>query len=475
MRRPSPKVLRRLKEKSKAQAPVVSSGEAAAIDFLAGLTDSQRAFVLDAARYKTALTTRQAGKTHSVLRLLLKTATEYPGSVCLYLGLTQVAAKRLFWKRLQDEAMALGVACRANQVECSLKLDNGSMIMVSGAETESDIRAFRGLVCRLIVLDEAQDFPPFATKLVQEVLDPTLNTTQGTMALTGTPNSLCQGYFFEATTSPGSNWSRHRWVGAENPAAHQNEADLDQIKARMAWTEESPAFRREYRGEWVPSDEELVYQYSRALNEWDGSLPDSNRTYVLGLDIGFRDRTTFVVACYTDRSPHLYFVEVLGLRGLTVDGIANKIKELKKRYPFQTIVADTGGLGKMICESLIQRYHLNIIPAKKADKLAAQRMINTDFRLGNIKATHGTPLTEEWSHLTILPDGSENKTQANDYCDAALYAHRHCRAYMYREPIADTEDYGDKRMRLLQEKIDAEKKAEARAKGMLFGNDGWDL
>ena len=81
-------------------------------------------------------------------------------------------------------------------------------------------------------------------------------------------------------------------------------------------------------------------------------------------------------------------------------------------------------------------------------------------------------LTDEWSKLRVLPDGSESKSQPNDYADSALYAHRYCRAYLYHEPVPNTEDYGDKRMKILQDKIDEEKRAERRAMGLLIPG-GW--
>ena len=383
----------RLKINRKALAAArAAAGRGTGPDPLAGLFPAQLAFVTDPSRFKTALTTRQAGKSHACIRLLLHTAMTHPGSVCLYLGLSQVAAERLFWRRLCDEAEHLGLTYRPNQVKCTLTLPNRSVIHVSGAETESDIKAFRGLVCQLIILDEAQDFPEFMPKLVQEVLEPCLNTTQGSLVLTGTPSARCAGYFFDATNGS-SAWSNHFWLGSANPAAHQSEDDLAQIRARHGWQIDSPAFRREFQGEWVASDEELVYAYTLAKNGWDGTFPPGfTPTYVLGLDIGYRDRTTFVLAAYWSGSPVLYFPRVEGYRGLTMDAIADIIGRLKREYKINTIVADAGGLGKMIVESIRQRYKLNIIPAVKTEKMAAQRMLNTDFRTGRIRAVHGTPL-----------------------------------------------------------------------------------
>ena len=69
---------------------------------------------------------------------------------------------------------------------------------------------------------------------------------------------------------------------------------------------------------------------------------------------------------------------------LTTEDIARKIHALVQRFEPVRIVADSGGLGKMIVEELNKRYELSVWPAEKSKKLDHIQLINSDFTNGRI-------------------------------------------------------------------------------------------
>jgi hypothetical protein len=409
--------------------------ETPVIDFLQGLTVYQKQFILDPSTRKAAITSRQAGKTEACIRYLLKTAYETPSSISLFIGLSIAAVRRGFWRRLKTEARKMGMSFEPNITEFSLTLPNESVIYVSGADNADDIERFRGMTCNLIIMDECGSFGEHIRELVEEVLEPTLMIYSGSLCLTGTPKSRCAGLFFDATTkAPGNEfWSIHRWQTIDNPLFSNKKNYLEELKAKHGWTDETPKYRREYQGEWIPSNEELVYDYSPFKNAWNGQLPKGDLTYCAGIDFGYRDKTVITVACYSNSSPNLYIIYSEGWEKLDITGIVSKVEKVKSLYPkIYTWIADTGGLGKTITEELLRRHHLHIIPAVKTEKMAFIALMNDDLRQGKIKTTPNTALTQEWSTLILAEDGNEDQTQHNDYCDSALYAYRFARNYMFR-------------------------------------------
>jgi hypothetical protein len=419
-------------------------------DPLSALFPKQLAFVKDPARWKTALCTRRAGKSTAIEHYLLSTAMKHPGSVNLYIALTRLSAKRLVWPDLIAIDAKHNLGLKFNHSELTVTLKNGSTIMVSGASDPSDIEKFRGGKYKLVAIDEAGSFGDHLSSLVDEVLSPALMDQLGTLCLLGTPSAIYRdettprppngpgpSLFYAATTFDTS-WSHHRWSVLDNPhIPHAKEEIERQMKSR-GWDHNSPAYRREWLGEWARSSEELVYQYDPKANDYD-KLPDlgpgSAWTYILSVDTGTRDQTAFIVSAFAEDHPNWYVVEEFAKSGMVPDQIAEHIKNFMRKYNPERVVMDCGAQGLALAEHFRTTHQLPITPAEKREKLAFIDFFNGDLRTGKIKVRSDSRLVEEWRNLTYDKKGKEDQKAKNDLADAALYGYRWARQYLYRDPV----------------------------------------
>jgi len=192
----------------------------------------------------------------------------------------------------------------------------------------------------------------------------------------------------------------------------------------------------------------MVYSFSTELNEYTGGLPDGHDwQYLLGLDLGYNDSTAIVVAAFADTHPEMFQVHEFKAPELTINQIEREVRKVQRIFPdLNAMIADTGGLGKTIVESLKER-GLGFEAAVKTDKLDHITLVNGDLRAGKIKLLPDSHLAAEmrllqWTDKTYK---KENKGTDNHLCDAFLYliryAYHHFWEPAYVEPAADTSEY----------------------------------
>jgi PBSX family phage terminase large subunit len=404
---------------------------------------AQAKFILDPSRKKAAICTRRAGKTNGVARMMLKSLVDQPSGDILYLGLTKNTVRRLMWEPiLKPLNRQLGINAEPNETTMSLKLTETSHIYCLGADAdEEEMQKLLGGKYKLVVIDEAQSFRIDMHKLVNQVLRAALSDLRGTICLTGTPDDLTSGLFYDITRQDGrrlGSWSVHEWSAADNPYMVNAWADeIEEIKSEYPLAYELPWFQRMYLGKWVTDTDSLVYKFSNNLNTCE-SLPNREWTYILGIDLGFNDASAFTLFAYSNEEPCLYIVDTMKKSGLIVAEVANIIKDYRDRYEISYLPCDPAS--KQVVEELRQRYQIPLISAEKTEKDRYIEMMNSDFKLGLIKLLDSTtkPLQEEYSALIWDKAAArrlEHPSCKNDLCDSALYGWRHCRQYLYESAI----------------------------------------
>ena len=398
------------------------------------LFDKQIALIDDPSPQKAAVTSRRAGKTYTVGRYLLEVAYKHPECLVVYIGLTRAAAKRLMWTELKRANRVYSLGMNFNNADLIATLGNHSQIMLTGVNDQADVDKLRGSSFRLVCIDECQSYGPFLNELIEEVLEPALIDTQGTLLLTGTPNASCHGLFHDATTNPALGWSTHSWDLRQNPHIPHAQEYLDKKLRTKGWDLNNPIFQREWRGKWVKSNDAMVYKYSEH-NLFD-DLPSREWHYLLGIDIGFHDSTAFSIGCYADNDPCLYVIDTPAYSRMVPSEIAEKVIELSEYYEFDAIVADTGGLGKSIVEDWKTRFGLPIQPAEKTKKPAFIEMLNDDLKTGHVKVARKSRVLEEWDLLQWHENGlREDPRYLNDCADSLLYMYRLSRHFLWRDEV----------------------------------------
>lgn len=419
----------------------------------------QAEFINSTSRYNVAKCSRRAGKTEALMIKHYKILKKYAGVNTLYVGLNRKTAKNIFWERFKLFLTKIGERFEENNTELTIKLSNGSMFFLMGCATERDVDKARGMRFKYISLDEIQSYPPFVRRLIREVFRPTLIDWKGGMDLTGTPNPSCAGVFRDAWDDNKKSgmggykqfeWTLHdnKFLYGPNGYANADEVIKEELEL-TGLTLEDPVIQRELFGRWVKDNDAAVYKYLPMINDWeDEELPSNYAwSYVMGVDLGFRDADAVVVLAFCEDLPYVFVVEEFKQSNQDITDLAIKLKEIFSRYGgeenFVAKVADYGGNGTKIIEELRNRHGINFDNAEKNQKWGYIRLMNDDFRKAHIKVLKNKVplLIHEWENLDKVTaykqenplKEKEDERYPNHLADACLYAWREAYHYTYKE------------------------------------------
>lgn len=399
------------------------------------LFGAQLAFVSDESRQGTADCSRRAGKTIGIVAKLLKTARDKPGCVALYITLSRINAKRIAWEALKEWAPLFGFTGEPLEAELCVRHPNGSRVYLSGAADQTEVEKFRGLPLGIVLIDEAQSFPAYIQKLVDEVLAPALIDYAGSIWLVGTPGPVPVGYFHDATRKDG--WTHHAWTAFDNPHLERKSGRtvqqlLDEELKRRGVALEDPVIQREWFGRWVLDTNSLVFRYEAGVNDKRLGFHDE---FVVGVDLGFDDADAIAVLGWSKHSPECELVyEWVGAKQ-TISALMERVATVHEKYKPHTIVADTGGLGKKIANEIQSRLGLPIEAADKQRKLEHIELLNDAMRTGRFFA----PKSGRFAQDCALVEWDKTNPQKweisdryhSDICDAVLYAWRRCQQWLF--------------------------------------------
>lgn len=442
-----------LKEKQRLSAKRARKAEAAIQalpwDLETFLFPEQLAFVKDPARFATAVCSVRAGKSVACAADLINTALKQPGTTGIYITLTRSSAERIVWPELKRINTEYGLGAILNESKLSMKFPTRSIIYLLGANTEVETEKIRGLSdVALVYLDECQAFRPHIKELIEDIIVKRLYDTNGRCRMIGTPGPVLAGYFYNVSQDLDENgkplarslWSHHRWTLHSNPHIQRKSGmTADQLIEQDCLTRgvpvTHPSIQRECFGRWVYDPDALLLHYDPAINHFD-HLPQDSYNYILGIDLGMNDCDSLSLLAYSDSSPKTWLVEEILTAGQLMDSLAGQIKALVDRYGVMQMVADTGGLGLKLVESMAAQYGLVIDKADKAGKLADYRFLDNALRTGNFMARRSSRFA---SDCNILERNREKSTPDrtvvkghSDAVDSALYSFVLSPAYDYK-------------------------------------------
>lgn len=440
------------------------------------LMGPQLAFLTDPSKKKAAICTRRAGKTfvcrHLVAEAVLRNAwvdRDRAQPVVQYIAQTRIKALDLFWTPFKEICRELGLDAHWDDHSLRAQFPNGVLVRAGGAEDKDEIEKYRGDAYPLVVIDEAASFGPRIEELVMSALSAALLDYNGTIAMIGTPGQSQSGLFWEIYAGHKPEWSPHRWSYMTNVHFPAEVRTVEWIEANVGPLD-SPKVQREYFGNWVSDASSLVYQYNPDKSRWDGVLPPGHEwRYILGMDLGFRDPTAFVVGAYAKTHPDLFIVHAESQPHMLPSQIEQKVLELKRDFNITRIVVDTGGsMARNNVEEWNRRHAFGMLGAEKTNKYTYIEHMNSEFYLGRIKVKPElTKLQNEWKTLVwedndkevSRHDGKpkEHPGFANHLADASLYMFRESMHFRSRapepEPIHGTLDWLNKQQ--LEAKIKA--------------------
>jgi len=441
-------------------------------DLCAGLENSlhpfQKVFLDSPKKKKLARCSRRAGKTHLAAVGLISAAVHNDNLLVPYITLSIKNARRIVWTTLREieRQFAFGMEFLENSL--TVRFPNGSQIIMGGCQDANEIEKFRGPKYALAVIDEAQSIKSSTlATLIDDILEPASLDLDGAIWMFGTPAASAAGFYYDCDSLNTSPWQQHAWTLLDNPHLPGAQAWLDRKMVENHWSESDATFRREYKGEWVRDENSLVYQFNKLRNLCD-ELPEEEFHYALGVDLGFIDSTAFVVVGWSDISPETIVFEVSKFQHLTSDDIGKKIKWLDGEYEFERIVADTGGLGKMVVEEMSKRFSLNILPAQKRAKHDHIELLNSDFKKGKLQILDTEENQQLIDELELLEWDLNERTKGrfiersdceNHACDALLYVWRESLAFLHQaetfQPLMGSDEWFKREEQRMEEAAEA--------------------
>ena len=425
------KITEELWDKRGAVAPPV-------FDLERALFPKQLPFGQERARWATAVCTRRAGKTYGCAAKLLDVALSKPGCAALYITLSRINAKRIIWetlKQLNGQHRLGGIPLEG---ELCIAFPNGSRVYLSGCNDSSEVDKFLGLPIGIVIIDEAQAFPAFLERLVDEVLSNALVDYNGQLVLIGTPGPVPIGYFHDCAIK--EDWAHHAWTVFDNPYIQQKsgktpQALLEEELKRRGVTIEDPVIQRNWFARWVLDTNSLVFRYA---SEKNARAPLAHQHHVIGVDLGFDDADAIGVLGWSDDSPELDLVyEWVGAKQ-SITALMGQVQAAHEKYQPLAVVADTGGLGKKIADEIQTRTGIPIEAAEKERKLEHIELLNDALRTGRFFAPKASRFAQD-CHLVEWDRSNPEKPKISeryhsDICDAVLYAYRRCLQWLYVEP-----------------------------------------
>jgi hypothetical protein len=453
-------------------------------DVLVGCFPEQLAFIRDQSPKKWAFCTRRAAKSYSVALDMIDDSFNHPYAHYLILGLHRLEIKDIYWDNiLKAIDRKFGLHARFNESELTMRMPNGALIRLAGADANEDEKnKFLGGKKRKVAVDEGQAFGTDLRELVYAVLQPTVTDYGGQIIVVGTPGNLYQGFFRSLTngttagrlSSPAMRepgWSGHTWTTFQNTSIVDGvamnarwERQIAELKEANPLVVEVPWFKQMYLGEWVIDLDALCYKFSLTRNGWNGELPKyadgrGQWHYVLAIDLGYSpDPSAFVVYAYHDHDPNLYMLESWKQWRMDITDVADKVKLYEQRYTFDAHVID--GANKQAVEEMRRRHSLPFLDADKRGKSDFIELMNAEFILGRIKVnveacnqgrleenqnpdrriTESLSIVDEWAGLIwdprklALNKREEHPGCPNHLADAGLYGWRHCYQYLSKAP-----------------------------------------
>ena len=262
------------------------------------------------------------------------------------------------------------------------RFPNGSEIQIAGTDN-GNAENLRGGYANLCILDEA-GFMDDLDYVVNSILLPTTDTTDGRLVLTSTPNYKDPNHeFHESFVFPLDAANRIiKYTVYESPMV--NEKKIQKIIERYPGGVDNPKFRCEYLCE-IPRSSELTVipefneeMRNKVINN-DIQIPPFYDAYV-SMDVGFRDLTVALFGYYDFQNAQIVILDELVLNGpeMTTQRLAEDIKHKEKIHFYNEDIDEVKSPFLRIMDNdlklindLVVLHKLSFIATAKDDKEAA--------------------------------------------------------------------------------------------------------
>ena len=282
------------------------------------LTLPQSEIFVSTSRFVSVVAGRRFGKTFLSTGKLLEQAIKSPNRNVWYVAPTYGAAKEIAWDMLIASIPPEYIA-KTNETSLTLRLINGSVIALKGAEKPNNLR---GRALDFVVLDEFADMRPEAW---YEVLRPSLSDRQGGALFIGTPKGRNHFYDLWAKAKDGAK----DWQSFQYTTLQGGNVPPEEVEAARADLDER-TFQQEYEAAFVTYQGLIYYGFNREVSVLD--MKDDSGTLHIGMDFNLDPMSA--VICLR-KGGKLYAIDEIVMYGSNTDEM---VAEIKDRYGNRNII-----------------------------------------------------------------------------------------------------------------------------------------
>ena len=397
----------------------------------------QTAFIQDKSKKKLANCTRRAGKSRGVAKEMLQTAVDEAKTTQVFFALTLDSAREIIWDILEEECDKKGIKYNPHKQAGIFELMNGSRIRLFGVDSSyKEMRKVLGQKIRRAVIDETGSMTIDMQTLIYQMIMPALTDLNGEIILCGTCENIPNTFFQQCVEGKDPGWSKHLWTTYDNPYLKDNwTKEINRILTENPLAKDASWFQTHYLNKWMMDDDLLAYKLGP--QNYGKMIKGLSYNYVLGVDLGYNDDSSFVVGAYSFDDPIMRVVESFKSPEMDFTDVALKIKEFSARYPIVKTIVD--GANKQGIQEMVRRHQIPLENADKHDKVTFMRMMRDDLIQGKL-VIDGDLNTALISEMLQLQWKDKTKQEEDPRCqnhllDALLYIHRYCYNYIHKQEV----------------------------------------
>lgn len=385
----------------------------------------QKRVMLDNRRFRVVVAGRRWGKTQVSKISIIISAAAKPGQLVWYVAPTYQQARDIMWDDLKA-SIPKGWAIKVNETRMVIYLVNGSRIHLKGADKPDSLR---GVGLHFVVIDEAQDIKE---ETWEEVLQPTLATTNGRALFIGTPKSynwLYKRYMLgqrgDFVRDERGRRVVNEWKSWQFPTITSPFIPRKEIEARRR-DMDPRSFRQEFEASFETMSGRVYYSFDRNIHVGDYPFNPKLPIYI-GMDFNIDPMSSIIIQ--EQPNGEIWVVDEAVMYGSNVQETADELSRRYYRYMNQiSIYPDPAGnnrnhdRGENSLDVLREAGFKNIFFKRKHPSV--QDRVNSVNRL--LKTAEGSALLRinsscrkfiDSAEQTIYKEGSRevDKKQGNEH------------------------------------------------------------
>lgn len=269
------------------------------------------------ARFRVVVAGRRWGKSRLSMVLIVKAAQIRKRKIW-YVAPTYRMAKQIMWTEMLDAIPKKWIR-KINETNMSIRLINGTLIELKGADNADSLR---GVGIHFLVLDEFQDM---SEEIWTKVLRPTLADTGGHAIFIGTPKAYNLLYDVWKKGQDPKLVARGEWESWQFPTITSPFIPRAEIEAARSDMDEK-SFNQEFLASFEVMSGRVYYPFDRNLHV--GSYPFNPKLPIwVGMDFNIDPMSTVIYQ--PQPSGEVWAVDEIVLFGSNTEEICD---EIDKRY-----------------------------------------------------------------------------------------------------------------------------------------------